>query len=50
MHDEQSKAPTAAAAKDCKIEPRKNKDSSDDDCTCAPKKLTEVDKSNIKTK
>jgi hypothetical protein len=37
-------------AKDCKIEPKKNKDSSDDECACAPHKLTEKDKSKIKAK
>lgn len=37
-------------AKDCKIEPKKNKDSSDEECACAPHKLTEKDKSKIKAK
>lgn len=38
------------AVSNCKIEPKKNKDSSDDECACAPKKLTEKDKSKIKAK
>lgn len=37
-------------SKDCKIEPKKNKDSSDEECACAPHKLTEKDKSKIKAK
>jgi len=43
-------APATAAAKDCKIEPKKNVDSSDEECACAPNKLTEKDKSKIKAK
>jgi hypothetical protein len=51
--EEFKEAPAAAAgaaAKDCKIEPKKNVDSSDEECACAPKKLTEKDKSKIKAK
>jgi len=43
-------APSAADVKNCKIEPHKNKDSSDEECACAPNKLTEKDKSKIKAK
>ena len=44
-------APAAAgAAANCKIEPKKNKDSSDEECACAGPKLTEKNKSKIKAK
>jgi colicin import membrane protein len=40
----------AADVKDCKIEPKKNVDSSDEECACAGPKLTEKDKSKVKAK
>jgi hypothetical protein len=40
----------AADIKDCKIEPKKNVDSSDEECACAGPKLTEKDKSKVKAK